>query len=88
MRAADDSLDLVISDWKLPGCEGLEIVREVHATRPRLPIILITANGDLRISEEELRGGAVALLRKPFTQDSLLRALRSALAGPGGHDGT
>jgi FixJ family two-component response regulator len=78
----------LIVDVRMPGIGGLELQRRLAAENIRTPIILITANGDLRISEEELRGGAVALLRKPFTQDSLLRALRSALAGPGGHDGT
>jgi len=44
-RAAEGSFDLVLSDIKLPGVGGLDLVRQLHQSRPRLPIILMTAHG-------------------------------------------
>jgi len=61
--------------------------RQSLADNVRTPIIFITAHEDQEFSSVALRTGATALLRKPFTQESLLGALRSALAQPGGPTG-
>ena len=74
----------LILDVRMPGMGGLELQRRLAAEDIRTPIIFITANGDLEVSAGALGGGAVACLRKPFNQESLLTALRSALAGSGG----
>jgi FixJ family two-component response regulator len=72
----------LILDVCMPGIGGLELQRLLAAENNRTPIIFITANGDLEVSAA-LRTGAVAVLRKPFAQESLLGALRSALARTG-----
>jgi FixJ family two-component response regulator len=78
----------LILDVRMPGMGGLELQRRLAAENIHTPIIFITANGGgLEVSAEALSGGAVAVLRKPFTQESLLGALRSALAEPGGPTG-
>src|SRR6266478_765100 len=69
----------LILDVRMPGMGGLELQRRLAAENIPTPIIFITANGDLEVSAEALSGGAVACLRKPFNQESLLTALRSAL---------
>jgi FixJ family two-component response regulator len=74
----------LILDVRMPGMGGLELQRRLAAEDIRTPIIFITANGDLEVSAGALGAGAVACLRKPFNQESLLTALRSALAGSGG----
>jgi FixJ family two-component response regulator len=74
----------LILDVRMPLMSGLELQRHLAAENIHLPIVFITANGEANISEQELRSGAVALLRKPFSQESLLGALRSALAWPHG----
>lgn len=74
----------LILDVRMPGMGGLELQRRLAAENIHTPIIFITANGGLEVSAEALSGGAVACLRKPFSQESLLGALRSALALPGG----
>ena len=66
---------------------GLELQRRLLSENNRTPIIFMTADGGQDISTEALRRGAVAFLRKPFDQDSLLGALRLALAEPGGPTG-
>ena len=74
----------LILDVRMPVMGGLELQRHLAAENVNLPIIFITANGEPSISEVELRSGAVALLRKPFSQEALLGALRSALDWPEG----
>jgi FixJ family two-component response regulator len=77
----------LILDVRMPGIGGLELQRRLAAENIHTPIIFITANGGLEVSTEALSGGAVAWLHKPFAQESLLGALRSALAEPGGPTG-
>ena len=74
----------LILDVRMPGIGGLELQRRLAAENVRTPIIFITANGEISAA---LRGGAVAVLGKPFEQESLLGALRSALAESGGPSG-
>ena len=76
----------LILDVRMPGIGGLELQRRLAAENVRTPIIFITANGEQQVSEV-LRGGAVAVLRKPFKQESLLGALRSALVQREGSTG-
>jgi nitrogen regulation protein NR(I) len=77
-RAADGSYDVVITDLKLPGISGLEIVRQLHATHPRLPIILITAFGTTETAIEAMKFGAYDYLLKPFDFPQLLELVKKA----------
>jgi nitrogen regulation protein NR(I) len=72
--------DLVISDFKLPGMNGLEVVRQIHATRPRLPIILMTAHGTTELAIEATKLGAYDYLLKPFEMEELLDLAAKAVA--------
>src|SRR6266516_8182069 len=73
----------LILDVRTPGIGGLELQRRLAAENIHTPIIFITAHGDQELSAEVLTTGVTALLRKPFSQESLLGALRSALAQTG-----
>ena len=77
----------LILDVCMPGISGPELQRRLAAENIHTPIIFITAHGDQEISGELLSSGAAALLRKPFSQESLLAALRSALRQTGGEIG-
>jgi FixJ family two-component response regulator len=68
----------LILDVRMPGMGGLELQRRLTAENLRTPIIFITAHGDQEVSEEVLGSCVRSLLRKTFSQESLLRALRSA----------
>src|SRR5215475_5161456 len=57
-RAAVERDDVVLCDLKLPGLSGLDLVRELHAVKPRLPIILMTAHGTTDTAIEATRLGA------------------------------
>ena len=74
----------LILDLRMPGIGGLELQRRLAAENIHTPIIFITAHVDQELSAEVLTTGATALLRKPFSQESLLGALRPALAQTGG----
>jgi FixJ family two-component response regulator len=69
----------LILDVRMPGMGGLELQRRLMAEGDRTPIVFITAHGEGDTSTEALRLGAVAFLSKPFSQKSLLHAVRSAL---------
>ena len=73
----------LILDVCMPGMGGLELQRRLAAESVLTPIIFITAQGDREVPAAVLGAGATAVLRKPFSQDSLLAALRSALTLPG-----
>src|SRR6266478_4840257 len=78
--ALDDSFDVVITDMKLPGMGGLDLVRELHANKPRLPIILMTAHGTTETAIEATKSGAYDYLLKPFEMPELIALVQKAVA--------
>ena len=62
--ARDRSLILILSDINMPGMSGLELLPKAKAARPDVPIIMITAYGDVETKRKALDGGAEALLTK------------------------
>ena len=64
-------VDLVLCDVKMPGINGLELVRQIHDVEPDLPCIVITGYGSPENSIEALRAGAFWYLEKPFEQEKL-----------------
>jgi len=79
-RAKDNPFDAVITDLKLPGLSGLELVRELHAARPRLPILMMTAHGTTETAIEATQFGAYDYLLKPFEIPELLKLVEQAVA--------
>jgi nitrogen regulation protein NR(I) len=77
-RAINDPFNLVITDLKLPGLNGLELVRQLHAAKPRLPIILVTAFGTTETAIEAMKVGAYDYLLKPFDIPQLIELVRKA----------
>ena len=60
------SIILILSDINMPGMTGLELLPKAKASRPNVPIIMITAYGDAETMRKALEGGAEALLTKPI----------------------
>jgi nitrogen regulation protein NR(I) len=79
-RACNEKFDVVITDMKLPGLNGLNLVRELHIARPRLPIILITAHGTTETAIEATKSGAYDYLVKPFEIPELIELVEHAVA--------
>jgi CheY-like chemotaxis protein len=64
--ACDQALILILSDINMPGLSGLEFLSKAKALRPDVPIIMITAYGDVETKRQALEKGAEALLSKPI----------------------
>jgi len=77
-RAAKGSFNLVITDLRLPGLSGLDLIRQLRAVQPRLPIILSTAFGTAEIAIEATKIGAYDYLLKPFDIPQLLELVQKA----------
>jgi FixJ family two-component response regulator len=69
----------LILDVRMPGMGGLELQDRLSEASERIPIIFITAYADDEQERRAMKAGAVGFLYKPFSQESLLRAVRSAL---------
>jgi len=78
-RAKESVFDVVITDLRLPGLNGLELVRALHAARPRLPILMMTAHGTTETAIEATQSGAYDYLVKPFEIPELLGLLEQAV---------
>jgi nitrogen regulation protein NR(I) len=78
-RAAEGGFEAVITDLKLPGLNGLELVRQLHMLQPRLPIILVTAFGTSETAIEAMKFGAYDYLLKPFDFSQMLDLVRKAI---------
>jgi two-component system nitrogen regulation response regulator GlnG len=70
--------DVLITDIRMPGSSGLELLREIHESRPKLPVIVMTAHSDLDSAVAAYRGGAFEYLPKPFDIDHALDLVRRA----------
>lgn len=73
--------DLVISDIRMPGISGLGMLENMPGDHPRSPTILITAYGDANTHERARRAGAVVVLDKPFSIESLMLWVDRVLGG-------
>jgi nitrogen regulation protein NR(I) len=78
-RAKTETFDVVVTDLRLPGISGIELVRALHGARPRLPIILMTAHGTTETAIEATQSGAYDYLVKPFEIPELLGLLEQAV---------
>jgi FixJ family two-component response regulator len=70
----------MIVDVSMPGMSGLDLQSEINAGYRRVPIIFITAHDNQDARAKALKAGAIAFLNKPFSEESLLTGIRSALA--------
>jgi FixJ family two-component response regulator len=69
-----------VLDVRLPGLSGLELQRELAAANRQLPIVFITAHGDIPMTVQAMKGGAIEFLTKPFRDQDLLDAIETGLA--------
>ena len=71
--------DLVLTDLKLPGMDGLALLEKLHAQNAHLPVIVMSAFGTVEIAVEAMKKGAVDFLPKPFSLDHLTVVVQKAL---------
>jgi len=78
-RASADNFEAILTDLRLPGIGGLDLVRQLHEAQPHLPIILMTAHGTIETAIEATKRGAYDYLQKPFEMPELLGLLNKAV---------
>ena len=75
-----DGPSCLVLDVRLPGQSGLDLQRELVASNRELPIIFITGHGDIPMSVQAMKGGAIEFLTKPFRDQDLLDAIQIGLS--------
>jgi two-component system NtrC family response regulator len=71
--------NLVICDMKMPGMDGMQILGEIKNINPDLPVIVLTAFGDIKNAVEAMKQGAHDYLTKPFNNEEMIIIIRKAL---------
>ena len=69
----------VVSDIRMPGIDGIELLKRVKSVKASLPVIIMTGHGDVPLAVEAMKLGAVDFLEKPFEDDRLLARIEAAL---------
>lgn len=72
-----NGFDLIVSDLKLPDINGLDVIKEVRKNRPEVKIIIITGYPSVSSAVDAVRMGVMDYLRKPFTDEELVRTVRN-----------
>jgi two-component system C4-dicarboxylate transport response regulator DctD len=69
---------VVVTDVRLPGIDGLALLRELHARDKALPIIVVTGHGDVDMAVEAMRDGAYDFIEKPFSSERIVESVKRA----------
>src|SRR5476649_1442395 len=70
---------VIVSDIRLPGASGLDLLAQCHERAPEVPVILVTGHGDISMAVQAMRDGAYDFIEKPFASERLIEAVRRAL---------
>ena len=76
-----EAVDLLLTDVKMPGMSGLDLLREARALNSELPVVVLTAYGSIADAVAAMRDGAVDYLTKPVDLDAVLHRVRKVLEG-------
>ena len=77
--ARENDLDLIITDMRMPGMDGLQLLKSVKSFNQHLPVIMVTAFGEVEKAVVAMKAGAYNYLAKPFSNDELLVNIRKAI---------
>lgn len=75
-----NSIDLVITDLRMPGMDGYELLKKISAAYPTLPVIVLTGHGTIETAVETMRDGAVDFFTKPVDLDKLLLVVKKSIS--------
>jgi putative two-component system response regulator len=73
-----DHFDMVLTDIKMPGVTGIELLQHVHAYNPQLPVILLTAFAELEVAVDAIKRGAFDFITKPYNPQYLVHSVEKA----------
>lgn len=71
--------DLLITDLKMPGMDGLELMKKAKVLAPWMPVLVITGYGDIPLAVQSVKSGAVDFIEKPLEKETFLRKVKSIL---------
>jgi DNA-binding NtrC family response regulator len=77
-RVEEDIPDVMVLDLKMPGIDGLEVLRRVRKAYPQIPVVILTGHGSEKDEAEARRLGAFDYLQKPVDIEKLIKTLRKA----------
>ena len=80
IKLSESVFDLLLLDLKLPGMDGMEILRQVRKLYPDMKVIIISAHGSIQTAVEAMKEGAVDFLEKPFAPNDIRQLVFKALA--------
>jgi two-component system response regulator FixJ len=81
----DLTLGCVVSDVRMPGIDGIDLLRQLKQGPKTLPIIIMTGHGDVPLAVEAMKLGAIDFLEKPFEDERLVVMIDAALGQAAGH---
>ena len=67
----NQNIDLVLSDYRMPDKNGIELLEDIKKTHPQLPVIIMTSYGDIRLAVRAMKLGAVDYITKPVNHEEL-----------------
>ncbi len=67
----DDHVDVILCDWRMPRMTGLELLKQVRNTRPKMPFMMVTANADVESIRTAAASGVSSYIAKPFSPAQL-----------------
>ncbi|MEE9571645.1 MAG: response regulator, partial [Candidatus Neomarinimicrobiota bacterium] len=75
--AANENIDMIILDVKLPGIDGIETFKKIHKDKPELDVLMISGHGDISTAVNAVKSGAYDFLEKPLSMIKILTAARN-----------
>lgn len=79
--AKEQPFDVVLTDFRLPDFDGIELIGEIQKVAPKIPIVLMTRYGDIRSAVNAIKSGAFDYVTKPVNPDDLLIIIKNAIEG-------
>ncbi|MBI1819081.1 MAG: response regulator [Nitrospirae bacterium] len=73
-----EAFDLILSDVRMPGISGLELIKTIKQIQPQMVIVIMTGHGTIQTAIEAMKQGALGFVLKPFTEEELLKSIRYA----------
>src|ERR1019366_3067530 len=76
---ASKPADVVVTDLRMPGMDGMQLLAHITARSPDLPVIVLTAHGTVPLAVEAMRAGAADFVLKPFDREQIVFVVRKAM---------